>query len=221
VKYSEAIDKEIQNLEPTPENYEVFADKVRKISRQHIPRGCRKKYIPGLSKETGRLIGKYQDLFKNDPFSDDTIAAGENLIKQLGDDKNRKWHDVIESTDMTKNSKKTWRLIKKLSGDPTIHRTCVNVTANQIYSELLKNGKPGRKIKRDKIIRDENNECHTFHQDFQMNELIISLKEMKNGKAAGYNEIVIEQIKHFGLGARRWLLRLLNIYLHRKCVPES
>lgn len=42
-KYREAIDKEIQNLEPTPENYELFANKVRKISRQHIPRGCRTK----------------------------------------------------------------------------------------------------------------------------------------------------------------------------------
>jgi len=46
---------------------------------------------------------------------------------------------------MTKNSKKAWRLIKKLSGDPTVYRTCINVTANQIASELHKNGKPKRK----------------------------------------------------------------------------
>jgi len=209
-KYREAIDKEIQNLEPTPENYELFANKVRKISRQHIPRGCREKYIPGLSKETEKLIGIYRDLFKNDPFSDETITAGENLTIQLGEDKNRKWHDLIENTDMTKNSKKAWRLIKKLSGDPTVHRTGINVTANQVASELLKNGKPRRKIKRDKIIRDKNNESHIFDLDFQINEFIASLKEMKNGKAAGYDEITIEQIKHFGPVASRWLLQLLN-----------
>jgi len=29
-KYRETIDKEIQNLEPTPENYEIFANKVKK-----------------------------------------------------------------------------------------------------------------------------------------------------------------------------------------------
>lgn len=50
---------------------------------------------------TGMLIEKYQDFFKNDLFSNDTIKAVENLIKQLGDDKNGKWHDVIESSDMT------------------------------------------------------------------------------------------------------------------------
>jgi len=83
------------------------------------------------------------------------------------------------------------------------------------------NGKPRRKIKRDKIIRDKNNESHIFHHDFQINKFIASLKEMKNGKAAGYDEITIEQIKHFGPGASRWLLQLLNTCLHRKRIPNS
>ena len=80
-----------------------------------------------------------------------------------------------------------------------------------MVSELLKNGKPGRKILRDIIIREKNNECHIFHHDFQMNEIIARLKEMKNGKAAGFDEILIEQIEHFGLG-----VRLLNTCFHRK-----
>ncbi|KAF0751954.1 anaphase-promoting complex subunit 1-like [Aphis craccivora] len=79
-KYREAIDKEIQNLEPTPENYKIFANKVRKISRQHIPRGCRE--------------------------NDETITARENLTIQLGEEKNRKYNDLIENTDMTRNSNK-------------------------------------------------------------------------------------------------------------------
>lgn len=80
----------------------------------------------------------------------------------------------------------------------------MSVTANQISSQLLKNGKPGRKIKRDKIIRDKNNECHIFHHVFQMNEIITSLQEMKNRKEPGYEKIVIEQIKYFGLEARQY-----------------
>lgn len=182
-KYREAIDKEIQNLEPTSENYEIFAIKVRKISRQHIPRGCREKYIPGLNKETEKLIEIYQDLFKNDPFSNETITAGENLTIQLGEDKTRKCNDLIENTDMTRNSKKAWRLIKKLSGDPTVHKTCINVTVNQVASELLKNGKPRRKIKRNKIIRDKNNESHIFDHDFQIIEFITSFERNEEWKS--------------------------------------
>jgi len=39
--FIETLDKEIWNLDPKPENYEAFVEKVKKISRLHIPRGCR------------------------------------------------------------------------------------------------------------------------------------------------------------------------------------
>jgi hypothetical protein len=128
-------------------------------------------------------------LFKNHQFSNDTITGittGENLTIQLGEDKNRKWHNLIENTDMTRNSKKAWCLIKKLSGDPSVHRTYINVTANQIASKLLKNGKPRRKIKRDKIIRDKNNESHIFHHDFQINKFI-TLNTLGHERVDGYS----------------------------------
>lgn len=45
---------------------------------------------------------------------------------------------------MTKNSKKAWRLIKKLNGDPVKHVNDINVTANQVATQLLLNGKYGK-----------------------------------------------------------------------------
>lgn len=48
---------------------------------------------------------------------------------------------------MTKNSTKAWGLIKKLSEDQTVQTSCINVTANHVASELLRNGKPNTKIK--------------------------------------------------------------------------
>lgn len=39
-----------------------------------------------------------------------------------------------------------------------------------------------------------------------MDELSNSLQGMKNGKASGYDEITTEQIKHFGIETRNWLL---------------
>lgn len=35
-------------------------------------------------------------MFRNDPFRDNIITTGENLIKQLSDDKNGKWHDITK-----------------------------------------------------------------------------------------------------------------------------
>ena len=47
--YSTELDKLIEDVEPIPENYGVFVDKVRVASRRYIPRGCRTNPIPGLS----------------------------------------------------------------------------------------------------------------------------------------------------------------------------
>lgn len=121
---------------------------------------------------------------------------------------------------MTKNSKKAWGFIKKLNGDQTVQTSCINVTANHVVSELLCNGKPNTKIKKRKIKRNKEVECSNFQDVFRMEELSNSLQGMKNGKAAGYDEITTEQIKHFGVETRNLLLNLLNVCLQNKSVPK-
>jgi len=88
--------------------------------------------------------------------------------------------------------------MKKLNGDPTAQVSCTNVNANQVASELLRNGKPNKKIKKRKIKRNRDTECNNFQNDFTMEELNNSLQGMKDGKAAGWDEITTEHIKHFG-----------------------
>lgn len=41
--------------------------------------------------------------------------------------------------------------MKKLNGDPTAQVSCINVNANQVASELLRNGKPNTKIKKKRL----------------------------------------------------------------------
>jgi len=149
--FKETLDKEIRNLDPKPENNEKFVEKVKKTSRLHIPRGCRE--ISGMTEETCEINKKYGKSFTVDPFSEETVTLGETLINHLCKDRNYRWHELIENTDMTKNSKKAWRLIKMLSGDPVTHTNDLNVTANQVATQLLLNGKPGAKTKREKLIR--------------------------------------------------------------------
>ena len=86
---------------------------------------------------------------------------GETLMEFLSKDRNDRWHELIDHTDMTKNSKKAWRLIKKLNGDPVTYMNDINVTANQVATQLLLNGKSSKSgtiNKKEKLIRDLNNE---------------------------------------------------------------
>lgn len=89
-EFSEELDTKIIDLPPTAESYEAFKDLVQKISRKHIPRGCRTKYITGLDEHSKLSLEKYQELYENDPFSDETILAGEELVQSLSDSRSKK-----------------------------------------------------------------------------------------------------------------------------------
>ncbi|CAI6370297.1 unnamed protein product [Macrosiphum euphorbiae] len=91
--------------------------------------------------ETCGINKKYGKSFTIDPFSNATVTLGETLINHLCNDRNDRWHELVENTDMTKNSKKLWRFIKRLNGDPVPHTKGINVTANQVATQ------PGANIK--------------------------------------------------------------------------
>ena len=45
---------------------------------------------------------------------------------------------------------------------------------------------------------------------FLMEDLLHGVKALKNNKAAGLDDMLCEQIKHFGEATRRWLLQMMN-----------
>ncbi|XP_071481580.1 uncharacterized protein [Diadema antillarum] len=53
-----------------------------------------------------------------------------------------------------------------------------------------------------------------------MSELESAMKSMKNNKAAGLDDVLVEQIKHFGPGARRWLLDMVNECVKSNKIPK-
>ena len=68
-KFGETLDKEIWNLDPKPENYDAFVEKVKKISKLHIPRGYRERYICGMTEETSKIKKEYEKSFTTNLFS--------------------------------------------------------------------------------------------------------------------------------------------------------
>ena len=81
-------------------------------------------------------------LYDEDPFSDDTLNAGEMLMTAIAEERRKSWQELIEDVDMSHNSKKAWSTIKKINNDPKQAVVHSNVTANQVAHQLLLNGKP-------------------------------------------------------------------------------
>lgn len=87
-----------------------------------------------------------------------------------------------------------------MSNDPSKATTQTNVQANQIAHQLIKNGKitGSHKIGKEKIQREPDRETREISKPFNLEELNKAIGTCKSGKAAGLDDIKVEQIKNFG-----------------------
>ena len=152
-------------------------------------------------------------MFKSDPFAEETISTGEKVMESISQERQKTWNSLLESTDMSKNSKKAWSLIRKLRGDPKAASQQPKVTANHVAHQLLLNGKNGKGQKKTKLDRSKNSENPGYTRPFTMEELINAISSLKPGKAT-------EQIKYFGPEAKKWLLQLYNHCLKTHELPK-
>ncbi|KAL1448195.1 hypothetical protein WDU94_012261, partial [Cyamophila willieti] len=220
-QFSEELDREIESLEPVPKNYDLFVELTKKISRKHIPRGCRTQYIPGLSNESKQALVTYQHLYEQDPFSEDTIEAGDHLLQMVSASRTEKWCSLVESLDLKQNSRRAWKLLKNLNQDKTAQSNQMGtVTPDQIAHQLLINGKTASKPQKIKIKRQPEQENNFLEDAFNVDELNKAIDMMKNNKAAGLDDIRTEQLKNFGRTAREWLVHLMNNCLHNMEIPK-
>ena len=211
--YSEDLDLRVAELEPVAENYDIFVKMIKEVSRKHIPRGCRTEYIPGLTPENATLYEEYTEMFQKDPFDEHTSALGEQLMSAISLERSRSWQTLLESTDMTNNSKKAWSLIRRLNNDPKKANQHQNVTANQVAHQLLQNGKAPKTAKKQpkpKMDPTKFSDDPGFTKPFTLEELESAVTALQPGKAAGLDDISVEQIQHFGPRTREWLLQFYN-----------
>lgn len=96
-----------------------------------------------------------------------------------------------------------------------------NVTPDQIAYQLLINGKTDTKPRACKIHRNLEGEALTINAPFTIKDLNEAIHSLKNGKAAGVDDMCVEQIKHFGDKTKRWILQLVNRCYSTKQIPKS
>ena len=107
--YATKLNKLIEDVEPIPEKYSGFIEKLRVASKRYIPRGCRTNYIPCISGKSKSLYKEYKKQYTSDPFDKGTNT----LMNNMKEEKKKKWEEVITTTSMAHNSRKEWKAIKK------------------------------------------------------------------------------------------------------------
>lgn len=117
---------------------------------------------------------------------------------------------------MKHSSKKSWDLVKRLDGDPTTSHNTRTVTPNQVAHQLLLNGKTNQEISNGKrkncsrYNKKRRSQSSMLTGKFSEEKLNQTMKELQNRKTAGLDDIMTEQIQHFGHGAKNWLLDFFN-----------
>jgi len=179
-----------------------------------------------MNEESKQLYEEYIKAYNSDPFAEETIRLGEDLTSSLSTERSKRWKEMIENTDMTKNSKKAWTTIKKLNTEKKAQTRVAAVTPNEVANQLLLNGKPLHKQKgtkkstkreTDKILKESSNQL----EDFSEKELKDAIALLKTGKAAGLDNITTEMIQHFGTKTRAWLLAFLNKCAQTSTIPRA
>ena len=217
------LDNGITSLASPPwKAYKSFSDLVRVCARKCIPRGCRTKYISGLTPESGELLKHYQELYDADPFSADTIEAGANLNDHIKETRKQKWEEMITGIDLTHNSKKWWQTLAKINGDDRKPISVPNITPDAIAHQLLLIGKPDQNCKiRNKKAVLKTDSRETILTPFTIQDLGDAISLLKDGKAPGLDNIHHKMIKCFGPTTRLWLLDMLNDCLKQQQIPNE
>ena len=77
------------DVEPIPDNYNLFVESIRLAFRRRIPRGCRTEYVLCLIDKSNKLHEAYKRKYSSSPFDDGTIESGNTLIDKLPEEKGR------------------------------------------------------------------------------------------------------------------------------------
>ena len=139
----------------------------------------------------------------------------------MKDEKKKSWEEVITSTDMTHNSRRAWQTIRKLSNDPTTPNPPCLANANQVAHQLLISGQGTMPTRSKRHIHPPIQEgMPTMVHPFNEEEYKKGIAALKNNKAAGRDDLLVEQLKHLGQKANKWLPAMLNVCFTGNKIPN-
>ena len=106
---------------------------------------------------------------------------------------------------MTHNSRHSWKTIRMLSNDLTS-----SSPPNQVAHQLLVNGRGNMPSKPKRPVTPWTEAGTSMVSPFSEDEYRKGVATLKNNKAAGRDDILVEQLKNLGPNAHKWLRAMLN-----------
>lgn len=219
--FTSELDHNIQWIAPKVQNYHRFVGLLHTVAKNNIPRGYRKTYIPGWSRECTTLYEEYEN--GHDP------DVADELIQCLDSSRREKWRELTESLNFQHSSKKAWSLLKKLDDcQPSQRRPLTSIKPNTIANRIvdLTRGSVGVNKEKTKAIKHElrtrlsqAKQMSEFSRDFTISEISEALKETKTGKAAGLDGVFPEFLRHCGPRTLSWLTSFYNEVLRSGQLP--
>lgn len=153
-----------------------------KATKNNIPRGHRKSYIPGWTEENQLLYDQFR--------ATGDIQTGKELLSGLDKKRKEDWETKMNNLSFSKSSKKTWSLLHRLNGTTKNHNRISSVSPDSIAAQLVINSQ-GKVSKQHK-----NNVNREYTQNFRSSpinssapftseDINNSLSSITSGKAAG------------------------------------
>ncbi|KAG5861326.1 hypothetical protein JTB14_024445 [Gonioctena quinquepunctata] len=189
--YAAELDMCIRFIQPKAKNYHKFIGLMIAVAKKHIPRGFRKKYIPGWSEEIQSLYEEFED--SGNP------ETADHLLRSLDASRMDKWTSAVERMNFARSSRKAWGLLRKLG---ECNRNVVgnaSINPNQIANRIVdvsrapsdkNHTRDVKKSPRD--LKRSTPSSSEFSHDFSAEELEQGLKDTNIGKAAGFDGIYPE-----------------------------
>jgi len=223
-------DESVERLPPPDtsnieEAYQDFCESLLSAAKQCIPRGRRKNYVPGWDKECKTLYRSFMQA----PVGTDADRSASSLLSRLGQKKQERWEEAVNSNDLSYSSRKAWRIINK--------RTCRSghsfhqcpVSANSIPTQLVKNGahRTGDRVSNRLVNKDLSDlwqiptpEGHCISEPFRPEEIASALRRLKSGKSPELDSIFPGLILHAGSALKSWFCDFLSSCMRELKCPK-
>ena len=220
-EFKKKVDSNLRWVKPIPNNYHRFLGVLKGAAKTTIPRGYRKDYIPCWSTNIENLYNTY----KENPTQD----LANEILTALNKSRKDKWNNLMENMNFTHSSRSSWSLLRKLGTTNEAKEERPTISPNLIASRLV-NVSNSVKVEKKEIkeiknlVRHQRKRTTTstdLSQPFTMVELKTALNKMKSGKAAGFDGIYPEFLKHLGSLALNWILSFFNDILITGHIPTE